>query len=80
MVSPPLCVCLDIPAGLDEVPEDPTYLPIIGSGPASNPAASLPGPSAVATASEPKYALSLTFMLNWLSFLKLIFCSSELVW
>ena len=35
----------DIPAQLDEITDDPTYLPIIGSGPASNPAASLPGPS-----------------------------------
>lgn len=60
-----LCVCvfLDIPAGVDEVPEDPTYLPIIGSGPASNPAASLPGPSAVVAASEPKYVRSVNYYI-----------------
>ena len=51
----PLCV-LDVPAGLDETAED-TYLPIIGSGPASNLAASMPGPSAV-VANEPKYAIA----------------------
>lgn len=58
LLSPPPSlniIHLDIPAGVDEMPEDPTYLPIIGSGPASNPAASLPGPSAVVAASKPKY-------------------------
>ena len=59
-----MCVCLDIPAGLDESSEDPTYLAIIGSGPATNPDASMPGPSAVVAANEPKYALNLAILFN----------------
>ena len=62
-IFPSMCVCLDIPGGVDELPEDPTYLPIIGSGPATNPTASQPGPSAVVAASEPKYVLNVNYII-----------------